>query len=114
MKFVSLIRFRMPRTKVAEQKQFSNIQMYPAFSVEILSAASPLMLSPPYDCSACWMSAQAAITLLRTMSPKLSSARFVTLPPNQSTSPYAIKMIVKFLKIVYTGMLRNCNALVEV
>ena len=35
----------------------------------------------------------------------------VTLPPNQSTSPYAIRMMVKFLKIVYTGMGKYCNAL---
>ena len=43
----------MPSKKLAEQKQFSNIHMYPAFSVEIFSAASPLKLSPPYDVSAC-------------------------------------------------------------
>lgn len=34
----------------------------------------------------------------------------VTLPPNQSTSPYAIKMMVKFLKMVYIGMGKYCNA----
>lgn len=34
----------------------------------------------------------------------------VTLPPNQSTSPYAIKMMVKFLKMVYIGIGKYCNA----
>lgn len=41
-------------------------------------------------------------------------AMVVTLPPNHKTSPYAIKIIVKFLKIVYTGILKNCNALEDV
>jgi len=36
----------------------------------------------------------------RTIRPKEKSAMPVTVPPNHSTSPYAIKMIVKFLKIV--------------
>ncbi len=54
------------------------------------------------------------MTLLMTMSPKLSNAMPVTLPPNHSTSPYAINIMVKFLKMVYTGMLKNCSALVEV
>ncbi len=46
------------------------------------------------------MSAQAAMTELRTISPKENRAMPVTEPPNQSTSPYAIKMVVRFLKIV--------------
>jgi hypothetical protein len=37
---------------------------------------------------------------LMTISPKEKRAMGVTEPPNQSTSPYAIKMIVRFLKIV--------------
>jgi hypothetical protein len=46
------------------------------------------------------MSAQAAMIELTTIRPKLSSVMLVTEPPNHSTSPYAIKMMVKFLKIV--------------
>ena len=46
------------------------------------------------------MSAQAATTELRTIKPKDKSDNLVTEPPNQSTSPYAVMMIVKFLKIV--------------
>jgi hypothetical protein len=46
------------------------------------------------------MSAQAAITELRTINPKEKSAMGVTAPPNQRTSPYAIRIIVKFLKMV--------------
>ena len=44
--------------------------------------------------------AQAAMMELKTMSPKESRAIPVTDPPNQSTSPYAIRMMVRFLKIV--------------
>ena len=40
------------------------------------------------------------MTLLNTIKPKLSNAIPVTLPPNHSTSPYAIRMIVRFLKMV--------------
>jgi hypothetical protein len=46
------------------------------------------------------MSAQAAMMELRTISPKEKRVMGVTEPPNQSTSPYAIKMMVKFLKMV--------------
>lgn len=53
------------------------------------------------------MSAQAAMMELKTIRPKERSVMLVTEPPNQSTSPYAMRMMVKFLKIVYTGMLRN-------
>ena len=63
---------------------------------------------------ACETSAQAAMTLLITIKPKLRRANGVTEPPNHKTSPYAIKMMVKFLKIVYTGMLRNWSAFIEV
>lgn len=47
------------------------------------------------------------MTELRTMRPKENSAIPVTEPPNHNTSPYAIRMIVRFLKIVYTGIERN-------
>jgi hypothetical protein len=50
----------------------------------------------------------------KTMRPKEKRAMRVTLPPNQRTSPYAMRMMVKFLKMVYTGMERNLSALVEV
>jgi hypothetical protein len=98
LKFVNLILFLMPNTYAAVHKQLVNIQMYPAFNVAILAVASAL--SCPCDSRACLMSAQAAMTELRTMSPKEKRAIGVTEPPNQRTSPYAIKMIVKFLKIV--------------
>lgn len=88
--------------------------MYPAFKVAIFSAASPVKASPPYELIACVMSAQAAMMLLSTMRPKLIRAIPVTEPPNHSTSPYAMRMMVKFLKMVYTGMLRNWRALIEV
>lgn len=60
------------------------------------------------------MSAQAAITLDRAIRPNDSSAILVTVPPNHSTSPYAIRMMVRFLKMVYTGMDRNFMAQVPV
>jgi hypothetical protein len=49
---------------------------------------------------AAWISAQAATTELSTISPKDSRVRGVTLPPNQRTSPYAMTMMVRFLKMV--------------
>lgn len=73
--------------------------------METFDVASPLLST------ACLMSAQAAMTELKTISPKENRVRFVTEPPNHKTSPYAIRMIVKFLKMVYTGIERNCNAL---
>lgn len=51
---------------------------------------------------------------LSTISPNESSAMDVTEPPNQSTSPYAIRMMVRFLKMVYTGIERNLSAQVLV
>ena len=54
------------------------------------------------------------MTELKTMRPKEKSAMGVTEPPNQSTSPYAIRMMVRFLKMVYTGMDRNFSAQVLV
>ena len=54
------------------------------------------------------------MTELRTIRPKEKSAIPVTEPPNHSTSPYAIRMIVRFLNIVYTGIERNWRALVLV
>jgi len=68
--------------------------MYPAFKVEILPVASPLLSS------ACLISAHAAMIELNTIRPNEKSVRPVTEPPNHSTSPYAIRMIVKFLKMV--------------
>lgn len=47
------------------------------------------------------------MTELRTIKPKENSAIPVTEPPNHKTSPYAISIIVRFLKMVYTGMERN-------
>ena len=99
MKFIFFIILRIERTYAEVQKTFNPIQAYPAFRVEIAKAAStdcPFAL--PY--SACWISAQAAITELTTINPKEKRAEGVTLPPNHNTSPYAITIIVKFLKIV--------------
>lgn len=105
LKFVNLILFRIPSTYVDVQKQLISIQIYPALRVEILAVAS--MEECPLLSIACLISAQAAITELRTISPKEKSVMPVTEPPNQSTSPYAMRIIVKFLKIVYTGIERN-------
>lgn len=60
------------------------------------------------------MSAQAAMIELSTIKPNENKAMDETAPPNHSTSPYAIKMIVKFLKIVYTGIERYRRAQVLV
>jgi hypothetical protein len=79
--------------------------MYPALRVEILSVAS--MLERLLLSIACLMSAHAAMMELKTIKPKEKRAIPVTEPPNQSTSPYAMRMMVKFLKIVYTGIERN-------
>lgn len=46
------------------------------------------------------MSAQAETTDDKTINPKESRAIPVTDPPNHRTSPYAMRMIVRFLKIV--------------
>lgn len=112
LKLVSLIRFRMPRTYDAVDKQLINIQMYPALRVANLVVAAAL--ADPCDSRACLISAHAAIMELSTIRPKENSAMDDTEPPNHSTSPYAIKIIVKFLKMVYTGIERNRRALVEV
>lgn len=53
---------------------------------------------------------QLKITVGLTINKKDTIIMEVTLPPNQSTSPYAIKIMVKFLKIVYIGMGKYCNA----
>jgi hypothetical protein len=72
--------------------------MYPAFSVDIRAVASEVEV--PCDSNACLISAHAAMTELSTIKPNEKSAMDVTEPPNHNTSPYAIKIIVKFLKIV--------------
>jgi hypothetical protein len=46
------------------------------------------------------MSAQAATTELRTIRPNEKSVSLLTEPPNQRTSPYAVIIMVRFLKIV--------------
>jgi hypothetical protein len=112
LKLVNLILLRIPSTYAAVQRQLANIQMYPALRVEIRAVASELEV--PCASNACLISAHAAMTELSTIRPKEKRAIEVTDPPNQSTSPYAIKMMVKFLKIVYTGIDRNRSALVLV
>lgn len=112
LKLVNLILLRIPKTYAAVQRQFANIQIYPVLSVEIRAVASELEV--PWNSSACLISAQAAITELKTIRPNENSAIEVTEPPNQSTSPYAIKIMVKFLNMVYTGMDRNRSAFVLV
>jgi hypothetical protein len=54
------------------------------------------------------------MTELRTINPKEKRAMDETEPPNHRTSPYAIKIVVKFLKMVYTGIERYRRALVLV
>lgn len=46
------------------------------------------------------MSAHAAMTDEPTMRKNEQSVRGVTCPPNQMTSPYAMRMMVRFLKIL--------------
>lgn len=98
LKLVSFILLRIPRTYAAVQRQLANIQMYPALSVEIRAVASDVEV--PCDSNACLISAHAAMTELSTIRPNEKSAMEVTEPPNHNTSPYAIRMIVRFLKIV--------------
>ena len=106
LKFIFLITLRIDRTYAAVQKTFMPIHAYPAFNVERAAAASADCAAPP-PYKACWISAHAATTELRTIRPNEKRAEGVTLPPNHKTSPYAITMIVKFLKMVYTGTERN-------
>ena len=100
-----VMNLRVPRTYEAVQMTLSPIHAYPAFKVEIASAVSP---ECPMPLRAAWISAHAATMELSTMKPNDSKSNGVTLPPNQRTSPYAITIMVKFLKIVYTGILRYC------
>jgi hypothetical protein len=93
------------------QKTFIPIQAYPAFKVDRAAETSRLWPTPSI---AAWISAQAAMTELRTIRPNESRARGDTLPPNHRTSPYAMTMMVRFLKMVYTGTDRNWRALVLV
>lgn len=102
----------MYRMYDAVDKQFANIHRYPAFKVANCAAAAPV--AEPWVSRACLMSAQAAITELNTMRPNEKSAMDETAPPNQSTSPYAIRMMVRFLNIVYTGIERYRRAQVLV
>jgi len=44
---------------------------------------------------------------LRTINPKENKVMEEIEPPNHRTSPYAVKIMVRFLKIVYTGIERN-------
>lgn len=102
----------MHSTNVALQMQLNIIHRYPACSVDTASVAASLAC--PTLVNACWMSAHAAMTELKTIRPKEKSAMGVTEPPNHSTSPYAIRMMVRFLKMVYTGIERNFSAQVDV
>lgn len=89
----------MPSVYAAVDRQLTSIQIYPAFNVaSCCVAAVEVVLA----CAsrACLMSAQAAITELSTIRPKENRAMDETEPPNHNTSPYAIRMMVKFLKIV--------------
>lgn len=56
------------------------------------------------------MSDQAATVELKIIKAKDNKAVGATLAPNHSTSPYAMTIIVKFLKIVKTGTERNWRA----
>jgi hypothetical protein len=92
--------------------QFNIIHRYPAFRVEMASVAASV--APPKLAKVCPISAHAAMMELITIKPNEKSANGVTEPPNQRTSPYAIKMIVRFLKMVYIGMERYCRAFAPV
>jgi hypothetical protein len=81
------MRLRMHSTKVALQMQLNIIHRYPACRVDTASVAAAVWCPPATLDRACWMSAHAAMTELKTMRPKEKSAMGVTEPPNQSTSP---------------------------
>jgi hypothetical protein len=68
----------------------------------------------PTPLRAALISAHAATIELSAIKPKDSRSSGVTLPPNHRTSPYAMKTMVKFLKMVYTGTDKYCRALVLV
>jgi hypothetical protein len=74
----------MESTYVALERQFNNIQIYPAFKLARLVAVACV---GPIPVSAALISAQALTMEERTMSPKERRARAVTEPPNQRTSP---------------------------
>jgi hypothetical protein len=113
LKPVILIRFLIPKTKVPFGKQLLNIHMYPAFNVATdsaaVSGASPDLLR------ACCISGHDAINELPIIRPNENSVMRVTREPlNHKYSPYAIRMIVRFLKIIYTGTDKYCSALLPV
>jgi hypothetical protein len=83
--------------------------MYPTFNDPIIplgkatsatDVGSTVAISSASVESVLDISAHAAITELPTMRAKEASVRPVTDPPNHRTSPYAIRMIVRFLKIL--------------
>ena len=80
--------------------------MKPAFNVANCWFAAAALWDP-CDSRACLISAQAATMELRTINPKENKVMEEIEPPNHRTSPYAVKIMVRFLKIVYTGIERN-------
>lgn len=105
--FSFLIVRPLPRTYAAEQKTLANIHAYPAFRVFRASEASEGWVS---GLVAAFTSAHAATMELNTIRPNEKSTRGVTRPPDRRTSPYAMTMMVRFLKMVNTGTERNCRA----
>jgi len=114
---VAFIRFRMASTYPALVRQFTSIQKYPMLNswTEPVNA-SELLAGFTRELgisNASEMSAHAAIIEDITMNINETKVKPVTRPSNQSTSPNAIRMMVKFLNIVYTGMLKNCYRFVQ-
>lgn len=97
----------LPSTYAAEQKTLANIHAYPKFSDLRASEASEGWTS---RLVAAFTSAQAATMELKTIRPNENRTSGVTRPPDKRTSPYAITMMVRFLKMVNTGTERNCKA----
>ena len=87
-----------------------NIQTYPAFKCPIIPFGASGTSAPdvgssrtnPVDilASVLEISDQAAMTDEPTMRKKEASVRPETDPPNHRTSPYAIRIIVRFLNIL--------------
>lgn len=83
----------------AEKTTLIPTQPYPTLRAD-RAAVVESEPAPTLTVVACWTSAQAATMELSTIKPKDNRARGFTLPPTRKTSPYAITMIVKFLKMV--------------
>ena len=102
----------MYRLYEAVARQLANIHTYPPLSVASCAVAAPVAV--PWVSNTYVMSPHAATMELKIIKPKENRDMDETDPPDNSTSPYAIKTMLKFLKIVYTGIERYRKARVLV